>query len=255
MSRNKKILEFMLITITAFLSSLNYAVFVFPNSFAPAGLDGICTIIQDITKVNIGYFSFLANIPLLLAAYFFLEREFAVKTTLYVLVFSVSSIFLKYIDISVLMYHTATGTSIVLAPVAAGTIRGILYAITLKQKGSSGGMDIVAALIKKKKPHLNLMSLIFIINLIIALSSYFVYGLKVEPVICSIIYSFITSNVSNYFQFDMNKMIKYEIITPQADKMCKEITNSLHTSATVIDAQGAYSGENKNMVLCVVYKH
>lgn len=193
----KKLSELFVILICAVLSSANYIIFVFPNSFAPAGLDGICTMIQDIMNINMGYFSFLANFPLIICAFMFLKRDFAVKTAVYVVCFSVSVILLKKTSLPEFAYYTKTGTSIALAPIAAGGIRGVLYAVTIKFRGSSGGTDIIAALVKKKKPYLNLMNVIFVINMLIAVSSYFVYGMKLEPVICSIIYSFITSNIAN----------------------------------------------------------
>lgn len=250
----KKIPELFMIMLLAVLSSVNYTIFVFPNSFAPAGIDGICTMIQDISKVSMGYLSLLINIPLLIIAYIFLNRGFAVKSTVYVLSFSISVILLKHSDISAFCYHTETGTSIVLAPVAAGAIRGILYALTLKLNGSSGGTDIIAAIVKKTKPHLNLMDNIFSINLIIALCSYFVYGLKPEPVICSIIYSFITSSISNHIQASRNETVKFEIITSDSEELCAEISTRLHQPATIMDAQGAYSGTNKKIVICVIDK-
>ncbi|MBQ3124378.1 MAG: YitT family protein [Clostridia bacterium] len=193
----RKLCELLIISVCAVASSANYIMLVFPNTFAPAGLDGICTMIQDILNVNMGYFSFVANLPLLICAFLFLNRDFAIKTTVYVVCFSLSVILLKNTPLPDFAYYTETGTSIVLAPIAAGGIRGVLYSVTLKFKGSSGGIDIIAALVKKKKPHLNLMNIIFVINMLIAIASYFVYGMKLEPVICSIIYSFITSNIAN----------------------------------------------------------
>ena len=53
----KRILSYPAIAAIAFLAALNYVLFVFPNKFAPAGIDGICTMIQDALHVNIGYLS------------------------------------------------------------------------------------------------------------------------------------------------------------------------------------------------------
>lgn len=243
-----KYFKYPLISFIAFLSALNYAIFVFPNSFAPAGIDGICTIIQDITGISIGYFSLIINIPLLIPAFFFLKKDFAINTALYVISFSFFNILLKKMDLSLYIYRSDT----MIAPVSAGTIRGILYFFTLRLDATSGGTDIVAALIKKKKPYLNLMNVIFFINLGVALISYPVYSFKIEPVICSIIYSFVTSTISNNFRASERKMIKYEIICDDADILCKNIFEKVHRTATVVDARGAYSQKDKKMVVCVV---
>ena len=162
----KKIFEFLLLPVLSFLSALNYAIFVFPNSFAPAGVDGICTMIQDLTDISIGYFALLVNIPLLIIGYFLLKKEFVIKTAVYVVSFSIFNIILRQADLSQFIYYTENSTSTVLAPIAAGAIRGILYAFTLKINACSGGTDIIAAIVKHYKPYLNLMNVIFIINMV-----------------------------------------------------------------------------------------
>ncbi len=248
----KKIFEYLVLPVIAFCSALNYAIFVFPNSFAPAGVDGICTMIQDLTNISIGYFSLLVNIPLLIIGFFILKKEYVIKTALYVVSFSIFNIILRQIDLSEYIYYTETSTSTVLAPIAAGAIRGILYAFTLKVDACSGGTDIVAAIVKHYKPYLNLMNVIFVINMVIALFSYPVYGFKADPVICSIIYSFITSTISNNIRANSTKMVKYEIITSNASALCKSIFDKIHRTATIMDAHGAFSGSDKQMIVCVI---
>lgn len=248
----KKILEYLLLPIISFLSALNYAIFVFPNSFAPAGVDGICTMIQDLTDISIGYFALLVNVPLLIIGYFLLKKESVIKTAVYVVSFSIFNILLRNADLSDFIYYTETSTSTVLAPIAAGAIRGILYAFTLKIDACSGGTDIIAAIVKHYKPYLNLMNVIFIINMVIALFSYPVYGFKADPVICSIIYSFITSTISNNIRAGATKMVKYEIITSDAETLTKEIFNKIKRTSTIMDAHGALSGTDKKMIVCVI---
>lgn len=250
----KKIFETLIISILAFLSALNYCIFVFPNKFAPAGVDGIGTMIQDIFNINLGYFSLFINIPLIIIAFIKLNREFAVKTTIYIIVFSLASIFLKTVNLSSFCYITESGTSVVLAPIASGAIRGLLYALTLKLNGSAGGIDLISSIIKKKKPHLDFMNVIFIINIFIASCSYFVYGMKLEPVICSIIYSFVTSQVCNTLRKSENETVKYEIITQSPEKLCEDINKKLSQRATIIDAHGSYSNQDTKVVFCVTPK-
>lgn len=250
----KKFSELLGIIALSFASAVNYNVFVFPNKFAPSGIDGICTMIQDVFDTSMGYFSLLVNIPLIILAFFVLNHDFVLKSAVYVVSFSLSAIFLKQIDLTGIMYISETGAGIALAPVAAGTIRGILYAATLKLNGSSAGIDIISAIVKKHKPHLKLMNIIFGFNVIIALFSYFVYGMKAEPVICSIIYSFITSKVSNHIRSAEKEKIKFEIITENAEFLCEKLLNELMVTATIVEAKGAFSGNGTQMVICVVKK-
>lgn len=248
----KKGLNLLAIITFAFFAAVNYIIFVFPNRFAPAGIDGICTMIQDVLHINMGYLSLIINLPLIAVAFMVLNREFALKSMLFILSFSLSVIFLETVNLSKFIYSTNTGTSIVLAPVAAGTIRGILYVATLNLNGSAGGIDIISALIKHKRPHLDLMKIIFVINMLIATSSYFVYDMSVEPVLCSIMYSFITSTVCSRLRSSKNETVKFEIITQNPEQLCEDITNKFRQKATIIAAQGAYSHKETQVVICVV---
>ena len=250
----KKYLSYVILPILAACSALNYSVFVYPNSFAPSGIDGICTMIQYLTDINIGYLSLIVNVPLLIVAYFLVDRQFVIKTAIYIVAFAAASLIFKQVDLSDIVYHTESGTSIVLAPLTAGVIRGLLYAATLKLHGSSGGVDVIAAIVRWWKPHLELMNVIFAFNICIALCSYFVYGLNPEPVICGIIYAFVTTTVTKSMQAKQNETVKLEIITAQATELCKIITGELHQSATIIDAHGAFSSQDKKMVICVAKK-
>ncbi len=251
----KVIWQYVCIIFFAAATAVNFSVFIFPNSFAPTGVDGVFTMLQDITGITLGYISLLGNLPLLIAAFIFLKKEVAIKSTVYVAAFCIVNIILSNIDISAFTYHTDTSTSIVLAPIAAGAIKGVIYVGTLKTGSTSGGIDIIAALVKSRKPHLNFMNVIFILNMLIACSSYFVYDFKYEPVICAIIYSFILSSVSNHIRANEHQMIKFEIITDDIEELCNQIFKELHRTATIMDAQGAYSGENKKMLVCVIEKN
>ena len=250
----KAALSYPAIAALAFAAALNYVLFVFPNQFAPAGVDGICTMIQDVLHINIGYLSLILNVPLLIAAFLLLNREFAVKNLIFTLAFSLSSVLLEAVDMTPFLYATTTGSSTVLAPVAAGTVRGLLYVAALNLNGAAGGIDIISALIKHKKPHLDLMNIIFGANMLIAVTSYFVYGMSVEPVICSIVYSFITSSVCSRLRSAKNETVKFEIITQNPEQLCDDITHKLHQKATIIAAQGAYSKESTKVVLCITKK-
>ena len=247
----KKILQYLIPIGCAALSALNYKIFVFPNDFAPSGIDGLCTMIQHLLGTNMGYFSLAANLPLLLLGLVFLERLFVYKTAAYTVCFSLFS--LLFGGMGWIPTFAVTDTAgLVLAPIAAATVRGILYAATLGAGASSGGTDLIAAMIKKRKPHLPLMQIIFGINVAVACLSFFVYGMRFEPVILSILYAFLTSLVSRRISEGRGTEIRFEIITEEAERLCEAIRRDLAATATVLDAEGAYSGRKKQLVICVL---
>ena len=188
----KKLLEYLSIICLASLNALSYIIFIFPNSFAPAGFNGIATMIQHIFGINVGYLSLLFNIPLIIAVFIWVDKEFAVKTFVFISVFSTALIFLQepFLDLTKFIYQTDNGTSKILGPVVAGIIGGWILGQVFMDNGCSGGTELVAALIHKVKPSYNFVWVSFVLNAAVAIVSYFVYDFAIEPVILCIIYSF-----------------------------------------------------------------
>lgn len=248
----KRILPYGYMAIYATFWAFVFRLLITPNHFAPGGVDGICTMIEHLLNINIGYLSLFVNIPLFVAAWLIVKRDFTVKTGIYVLFFSVASILFSHLDLSALIYQT--GSSTVLAPIAAGVIRGILYTFTLKHNGSSGGIDIIAKIVHRYKPHYSMMHILFAINCAIAIASYFVYGFRLEPVLCNIIFSFVTTTTTQNMQLRERETVKFEIITASADELCESIEAELHQTSTTVAARGAHSHADKRMVICVTKK-
>ena len=84
----KKVLRYLAIMGVALLAAVNYEMFVFPNQFAPSGLNGIATMIQYLLHINVGYISLLVNVPLALLVFFKVDRKMALYSMLYVVTFS-----------------------------------------------------------------------------------------------------------------------------------------------------------------------
>ena len=112
---------------------------------------------------------YIINIPLLIVGAFILNVEYIIKSVIYIISFSLVSLLPEFVNVSRFLYHTETGSSVVLAPLAGGEIRGLIYAYTIKFGGSSGGIDVIAEIIHKYKPHINLMNIIFGQNMLVAI--------------------------------------------------------------------------------------
>jgi uncharacterized membrane-anchored protein YitT (DUF2179 family) len=250
----KKVLTYFVIVVIACVCALNYELFVFPNSFAPAGLNGICTMIQYLFGISIGYLSLIINIPLALLVYFKVSKSLAIRSMVYVITFSVAILVLDHVDLSRFYYATENGTSAILGPLVAGVIYGTCYSYLLKASAYSGGTDFVAALIHKVRPDKSVLGLIFTMNAIVAVASYFVYDYKMEPVILCILYTFTSSTVSERNTKSGRSAIRFEIITDHPEEISRAIITRLHHSATVIPGKGMYSGKQTNIVICVVNK-
>ena len=248
----KRVWTYFVIAAVAMLAALNYELFVFPNAFAPSGLNGICTMIQYISGISVGYLSLLINIPLAMIVYFKVSRPIAARSMVYVVVFSVGLRILDKVDMSHFAYSTANGTSHILGPLTAGLIMGYIYAILMKASAYTGGTDFVAAIIHNKNPEKSVYGLSFVMNALVAVSSYFVYDFKMEPVLLCILYSFATSTMAERFLKNGRSAVRFEIVTNYPEEISKEIISKLHHTATVFPAKGMYNGKEVDIVMCVV---
>lgn len=250
MYRMKKVLTYVVIMCVAAIGALNYELFVFPNQFAPAGLNGICTMIQHLSGISLGYMSLLINIPLAIAVFFKVSRSLALRSMVYVLVFSLVLVVFDHVDISNFAYSTPS--SAILGPLVAGIINGACFSLLVRASAYSGGTDFIASLIHKFKPHVNFFWTLFALNVTVAVLSFFVYGYKIEPVLLCIIYSFTTSTVSDKLNKSGRSAVRFEIVTDDPQAISDAIIKRLHHSATLVPGKGMYQGKETNLLICVV---
>ena len=252
MKSAKKVLTYGVIMGLAVIAAFNYEIFIFPNRFAPSGLNGICTMIQYLSGINIGYLSMLINVPLAIAVYILVSKPLAIRSLVYVLTFSVVTVLLDYVDMGRFVYYTQTGTSTILGPLVAGIIAGSCYALLLRASAYTGGTDFVAAIVHKYHPEKSIFGLIFGMNVMVAITSYFVYDFQIEPVLLCILYSFMSSTVSERMTKNGRSAVRFEIITDYPEEISSEIINKLHHSATLIPGRGMYMNKEVSMLFCVV---
>ena len=250
----KKAWTYLVIAILALVASVNYELFVFPNQFAPAGLNGICTMIQHISGISVGYLSLLINVPLAIWCYVEVSKPIATRSMVYVLTFSIGLLILDEIDMSAFHYATDSGTSKILGPLVAGVIQGYIYSILMKASAYTGGTDFVSAIVHKRNPNQSVLGFSFLLNAIVAVSSYFVYDYQMEPVILCILYSFMSSMVGGRLQKSGREAICFEIITDYPEEITREIIERTGHSTTLVPAKGMYSGKDTNLLICVVNK-
>ena len=252
MKNAKKVFTYLFIVGVALVYALSYTLFVFPNKFAPAGLSGICTMVQYVFGINVGYLTLIINIPLAIWIYFAVSKPLAVRSMVFVVVYSLALVVLEHFDLSAFAYYGES--SRILGPLVAGIVNGACYAQLLKASAYTGGTDFVAALIHKNHPEKSIFGLIFAMNALVAVASYFVYDYKIEPVILCILYSFASSTLSERVTKSGRTAVRCEIITDRPQEISDAIIGKLRHSATLIPAKGMYSGKETNVLICVVNK-
>ena len=246
----KKTTSYLLVILIAGMMALNYQLFVFPNSFAPAGLNGIFTMIQHVFGFKLSHTRIILNVPLAIVVYFTVSKTNALRSLTYTLAFSGFLMLLDKVDLSAFVYSTTVST--LLGPAVAGLITGFGGYYMHKIGACYGGTEFIAKLIHKKKPNFNFFSIIFALNVMVAIASYFVYDYKIEPVLLCIIYSYASSSVRDNMNRKHQSAVRCEIITESADELGRDIIEKLHHSATVLPGKGLYSGKEKTVLVCIV---
>lgn len=263
MKKLKNFSAYLFVVLAAVLLAFTYLLFIVKNNFAPAGINGIATMIQYKTGFSIGYMSLIINVPLCVLAYFFINRDFAKKSLLFCLVYSFVYLGLQHIDFTGFQYD-AGGHDTIYPVIISGTLSGLVYGICARHNASTGGTDIVSKYISTKKPYLNFFWVTLIINAVVAVVSFFVYAkpnqngsmsYDYKPVCLCIIYCFISTFLGNIIIQGSKQAYKFTVITTHADEICVEILQNLHHGATKLSAVGAYKGEQKDVLICVVNKH
>ncbi|MBF0378973.1 MAG: YitT family protein [Desulfamplus sp.] len=233
-----------LLTAGSVIFSIGVNGIVIPQGFVTGGISGVCLLIYYVTGVlSTGIWYFIVNIPLFLMGWFFVSKRFFFYS-LYGMI--VVSIFMDMISFPIEIKDPF------LAILAGGTILGVGGGITLHSLGSLGGLDIIGILLNQKFG-VRIGTFFFIFNMTLFVFSF--GSLETDLVLYSIALSFVTSQVLDFIltMFNQRKMII--IISNHSDKIAKVITEELHRGATFLNGIGAYSGEERKIILTVVHNY
>lgn len=264
MKRNIHVaLTYLSVFLVAVLLAFNYQLFVVENGFAPAGLNGIATMVQYKTGFSIGYMSLIINIPLCLLAFFLLNKGFAIRSFLFCLTYSLVFLLLQQIGLSQFQYD-AHGYDTIFPALLSGVISGFVHGTSFRMNSSTGGTDIVSRYISTKRPNLNFFWINFILNACVAIVSFFVYtqrdaaGMLIydyKPVCLCILYCFVSSFVGNFIIKGTKNAYKFTIITSYPNEIMHSISTELKHSSTYVTVHGSYSHQEYEMLICVINRH
>ena len=264
--KKKEILKslgiYAVVSLTAVLLAFNYQLFIVENGFAPAGLNGIATMVQYKTGFSIGYMSLIINVPLCVLAYFLVDKSFAKRSLCFCLVYSFVFLYLQKLGLEAFQYD-ADGHDTIFPVMLSGVISGFVYGVCFRTNSSTGGTDIISKYISKLKPELNFFWVTFILNAIVAAVSFFVYAKPVDgnmsydykPVCLCVLYCFISSFIGSYIIKGTRTATKFTVITSYPEEITADIIKELRHSATRISAVGTFSNDEKTLLICVINRH
>lgn len=251
-------LSYLAVALVAVIDALVSIILIYPNDFAPVGVQGFVVMIQYLSGISVGYTYFLVNAPMLIIAFFALNKGYSLKNLDYIVVFSVTTVVFQEIisrfDLGAIQYVAHTQEQALIAAVGYGVFFGVAYPLTVWLGGSTGGTDILAALINHYKPKFNTVWALTSINVVVAIMSYFVYGRYTFPVILSVLCSLVSGFISDYMLKGASSALKFEIVTDAPEALANEIMEKLDHGCTQLSAKGMYSGNENSMLVCIINK-
>jgi len=243
--------------VAGLIVSVAYYFFQNSNGFAPGGVGGLATITYHLVdyKIEWAYLMLAFNLPIFVLVTIFVDKKLGLFLILYMLVQSFGTMLWQAVGFK--PYCKAINGDdfeVVFACIATGVISGFGFSIMLRRFGASGGTYAISALIKRANPALNIAYVSFLMDSSVVAIAFFVYGMQITPVICTLINLFIANIVVDNFLSGMKIGFKFEIITDKPDELSNELIEKLHHGVTEVRVEGMYSHTEKFMVVCIIRK-
>ena len=235
------------------------AYFFFQNSngFAPGGVGGLATITHHLLagRVSWSILMIAFNLPIFVLVTAMIDRKLGLMLSLYMLVQSFTPRVLEMLGATpYCLANNAEDFNVVFACIATGVISGFGFSLMLRHFGASGGTYGISALIRKAKPEMNIAYVSFSMDTSVVLIAFFVYGMKVTPVICTLLNLFIANIIVDHGLSGIKNGYKFEIITNHPHELSAELLSKLHHGVTEVKVHGVYSNTDRYMLVCIINK-
>ena len=230
------------ITLGCFIASASINLFLVPSHLLTGGATGIAIIVYYLTGLPIGLQTLLYNIPILIASWKTMGREYTIDVVIGTVIFSVALDLLKFLNVY------APLSDSMLSAIFGGVFNGIGYGIVFRMNGSTGGFDVIGAIVKKYWS-LSMGGAIFAFNCIIMCIAAFLFG--IAPAMFTLICMFVNATVTDRVVAGFNHRKAVLIVSDQAQAIAKSIME-FGRGVTFLHGQGAFTGKERNVVFVVV---
>lgn len=228
------------------LCAAGYNMFLIPNDLAPGGFTGIAQLIHAATGWPVGTVALCLNIPLFLLSARSLGIQFGFRSLVATVGLSLALDFFPMPQ----AVPTGTANAQFLACVFGGVINGAGFGLVIRGSATTGGSDMLAKLIHERFPTLSVGMLMFVVDALVILASAFVFD--VVSALYALICVFLSGYVIDLLIDGLNAARAYFIISCHSEQISRRILAELERGATCFAARGAYTGEQRDVLLCVV---
>ena len=237
--------DYVVITVFSLTYGVGISLFLDPNNLAPGGVSGISIMLSRITPIPTGTWILLINVPILGLGLWKFGMKFLVST-IYCTV--VSSAFTN-----MLAAFAPLTTDKLLAAAAGGTIMAISMGMILKAGATTGGVDIIVKVLRLKYRHLKTGNLYLIMDaIVVALSGIMFRNLEIA--LYAAVAIFVSSVVMDTVLYGKDGAKMIYIISDHPEEITARILGDLDIGVTALQGEGAYSGKEKKVLMCVMRK-
>lgn len=240
-----KLKNFSLLTISTLIMAVGIYFFKFANNFTFGGITGIAVLVAKFLPISASDFSFVVNILLLIIGWIVLGKSFAEKTAYSTILLSIS---LSLLERIYPMSHPLTNEPL-LELIFAILLPALGSAILFNIGASSGGTDVIA-MILKKYTSVDIGKGLMISDLIFTLAGFLVFNVKTG--LYSLFGLIMRSALIDNFIESFNRSKYFHVVTSNATCICDFIQNDLQRGATIVNATGAFTGDDKYIILTVL---
>ena len=234
--------EYAVITVSIMIMVVGIYFFKFPNNFSFGGVTGFASVVNAMTNWSATQFTNVVNIGLLVLGFIFLGRDFGFKTVYATLVMSGGLELMERL----FPLSGPLPTEPLLELVFAIFLPAVGSAVLFNIGASSGGTDIIA-MIFKKHTSLHIGTMLLFVDMAAVVMSFFVFGPATG--LFSSLGLLAKSLVIDQVIENMNQCKCFTIVCDDADSICDFIIHNLNRSATVYEAQGAFSHHEKKVIM------
>lgn len=236
--------EYLIITLGALLIALEVHIFEIPNGFTIGGVSGIGIALGKLIGFGTANIIALLNILLLIFGFIFLGRSCGIRTIFCSLAYSV---FLKLFDIIMPIEKPLTDEPL-LELCCVIILTAIGSGLVFHYEATSGGTDIIAMILKKYTP-LDVGKALLCVDFLVSISAFFVFNVKIGLI--SVVGVFVRGFLIDVVVENFNSCKYFTIITEKPEEIKKFVLEDLSRGATLLRAEGAYTGSEKTIMYTV----
>lgn len=247
----KKILntfkEAFLLALGCFLIAIALNLFFDPFNIAPGGISGLSIVISSVTNLSLSFLSLLFNIPLFLIACKILSKKDMIKTLAGVTLLTLC------LKLTSSLSNLTVTNDLLLATISGSILLGVGLGIIFRINGTTGGTDLIGLLVNKFLPFISSAVLMGIADFIVVVLSGII-SKEIEIALYSALSVYLIVKVTDFIVIGFNYSKSFMIISDNTVKISNAIINNLGRGATLLKATGAYTNNEKNVVLVVISK-